>query len=650
MSKNGSQKRFQVSFEPHSKTVLVPKGTLLLDAAAIAGLTIDTPCGGQGRCGRCLVRVDEGQVNQPDSPHLSAEQLKEGWVLSCQSRVTGDVVLHVPPKKELDDIVVRSRASKAAVPLSCGLAFEPAVKRLLLELPPPSLKDNAADFDRLRRALYEKLGRNRINVSLPLIKNLAGTLRSFNWRVNATVHLPNGGDEGELIDLAPARTTGPLLGAAVDIGTTNVVAELVDLESGKVLGSVSSRNKQVLRGEDVISRIIYSQRPGGLEELQELAIETINAVLSELAQQQGRSTDEIQQLVVAGNTTMTHLFLGMPPLHIREEPYVPVASHPPVARAGELGVASNTLAPVYTMPSVAAYVGGDITAGVLSSCLFKTDKLTLFLDVGTNGEIVLGNSDWMITAACSAGPAFEGAGVQHGIRAISGAIQEVRINSNTLEPTIRVIDDVAPQGICGSGMISALSEMFISGVVDGAGHIDRSKVGKTTRIRLGGNGAEYVLASAKESAIGEDIVFSDVDLNNLVRTKAAIYAATSLMLKRVGIPASDIEEVLIGGAFGQHINVEQAIQIGLLPDLPWDRFQFLGNTSLAGAYNALVSRHAWALADEIADKLTYLELIADSGFMHEFTGALFLPHTRISDFPSVRALKLHSARRRIPKR
>lgn len=470
---------------------------------------------------------------------------------------------------------------------------------------------------------------------MPLLKNLAATLRSLDWQVSATVYLPNGKDKSELIDLAPGNIKAPLLGAAVDIGTTNVVANLVDLRNGKVLGSSSARNKQVLRGEDVISRIIYSQRPGGLEELQTLVVETVNAVLSELAQHQNRSTSEIQEVVAAGNTTMTHLFLGLPPQHIREEPYVPTASRMPVVRAGELGLAINPLAPVHTLPSVAAYVGGDITAGMLSSCLFKADKLTLFLDVGTNGEIVLGNSDWMITSACSAGPAFEGAGVRHGMRAISGAIQEVRINSNTLEPTIQVIGDVAPRGICGSGMISALAEMFLNGVVNRAGRIDRSKIGKHQRIRLGEYGAEYVLAWARESANGEDIVLTDVDINNLVRTKAAIYAAITLMLKRVGIPLSDIEEVLIGGAFGQHINVENAIQIGLLPDLPWDRFRFLGNTSLSGAYNALVSRQARALAHEVANKLTYLELIADNAFMEEFTAALFLPHTRVDDFPSV---------------
>ena len=639
MSKTSRQSKFQIAFEPCGQSASVPRGTLLLDAATQAGLTIDTPCGGQGRCGRCLVRVDGGKMSHPDSLHLTAEQLEQGWVISCQARVSGDAVVHVPPKEELEGMVVRMRSSKVAMPLACDFAFEPALQRVFLELPPPSLEDNAADLDRLQRALQHRL-RSRVSVGLPLLKSLAATLRSSGWQVSATVYLPGGSDEGELIDLAPGRTKAPLLGAAVDIGTTNVAAKLVDLRGGKVLGSASARNRQVLRGEDVISRIIYSQRPGGLEELQALAVDTVNEVLSELAQQQKRSTAEIQELVVAGNTTMAHLFLGLSPRHIREEPYVPTASHPPVVRAGELGLSINPLAPVRAIPGVAAYVGGDITAGVLSSCLFKTDRLTLFLDIGTNGEIVLGHSDWMITSACSAGPAFEGAGVRHGMRAISGAIHELRINSSTLEPTIGVIGDGAAQGICGSGMISALAEMFLSGVVSRGGRIDQSRVGTTRRIRLGEHGAEYVLVWAEESASGEDIVLTDVDIDNLVRTKAAIYAAVTLMLKRVGISLSDIEVVLIGGAFGQHIDVEQAIQIGLFPDLPWDRFQFLGNTSLAGAYNALVSRHARAVAHEIASKLTYLELIADNAFVDEFTAALFLPHTRTDDFPSLQALRL----------
>src|SRR4030042_1990039 len=346
-------------------------------------------------------------------------------------------------------------------------------------------------------------------------------------------------------------------------------------------------------------------------------------------------------MIVAGNTTMTHLFLGLPPRYIRSEPYVPTASHFPIVRAGELGLATNPEAPVYFLPAIAAYVGGDTVAGILSSCLFKTAKLTLCLDIGTNGEIVLGNSEWMTCCACSAGPAFEGAGVRYGMRAIRGAIEEVRINSQTLEPTITVIGKVKPLGICGSGLISALAEMFITGVIERSGRIDMEYVNshmKNSRVRFGAHGPEYVLAWSQESGVGDDIVLTEVDINNLLRTKAAIYAGISIMLRNVGIKSTDIEEVLIGGAFGQHINVEEAIQIGLLPDLPWERFKFLGNTSARGAYNVMLSQHAQMKGEEVSGKLTYLELIADSNFMDELTAALFLPHTNINNFPSVKTL------------
>jgi len=375
-------------------------------------------------------------------------------------------------------------------------------------------------------------------------------------------------------------------------------------------------------------------------------IGTINELLNELVEKHRIDNADVCEMVVAGNTTMTHLFLGLPPQYIRQEPYVPTANQFPVITARELGLAINPNAPVYCLPSIAAYVGGDISAGVLSSCLYQTDELTLFLDVGTNGELVLGNADWMATCACSAGPAFEGGGVRHGMRAIEGAIEDVRINSKTLEPTLQVMGDVAPHGICGSGMIAALAEMFLTGVIDRAGRINleyvNATMGRASRARVGEHGAEYVLVWAQDAGVQEDIVLTEVDINNLIRAKAAIYAGIAVMAKSLGIPLSDIKEVLIGGAFGRHINVEQAIQIGLLPDLPWDRFKYLGNTSARGAGMVLLSRHARSKAEEIAGRMTYLELIADNSFMNEFTAALFLPHTETDRFPSVEALMSQS--------
>jgi uncharacterized 2Fe-2S/4Fe-4S cluster protein (DUF4445 family) len=586
------------------------------------------------------VKVKEGEVTRRENPHLTPEQIKEGWVLSCVARVAGDLRVEVPPREERRRVV--SAASRAATEVYLDWPRYPAATRLFLELPPPSLEDSTTDLERLRMALERETGIESLSLDLLQIRRLPQALREAGWRVTAIVEREPSGRAGRLIDLRPGRVTGPLLGVAVDIGTTNVVVYLVDLNSGRLLDTGSALNKQTAYGEDVISRIIYSQRDGGLAQLQSLALETINEILEELCRRHNAPTSEIYDMVVAGNTTMIHLFLGLSPKYLREEPYVPVANFPPAVRAGELGVATHPNASVHCLPGVAAYVGSDITAGVLGSGLYKTDKLTLFLDVGTNGEIVLGNSEWLMTDACSAGPAFEGAGIACGMRAIPGAIEDVSISSQSLEPTIQVIDDLPPQGICGSGLISCLAEMLITGVVSKSGRINfdyvNKTMGKRSRVRRGEHGTEYVLVWAKESGTGQDIVLTEVDINNLIRAKGAIYAGIVVMLKSLGIAVGDIEEVLIGGAFGQHINVEEAILIGLLPDLPWERFRYLGNTSALGAYNALLSLQARVKAQEVARRMTYLELVADNRFMDEFTAALFLPHTQGDHFPSVRAL------------
>jgi len=635
----GKVGNFTVTFQPSGKSAVVPQGSTLLDASARAGIFIETPCGGQGRCGRCLVKLDSGQLSHRENPHLAPPQIEQGWVLACTAQPLSDVAVTNPVRREREKVALETAASRSAAPVRCDWPLYPAVRQYFIDVPPPSLENNATDLDRLQRALTKKHGLGELQVGLPLLKNLAQALRQANWQATAVIENRQG--QARLIDLRPGQQRGPLLGLAVDIGTTNVVAYLADLRTGRLIGQAATRNKQGTRGEDIISRIIYSERGSGLEELRQMVVDTINGLLQELAQQYHFAPGEMEEMVVAGNTTMTQLFLGLPPRYIRSEPYVPTASHFPLIRAGELGLGINPEAPVYCLPAVAAYVGGDTVAGVLSSCLFKTDKLTLFLDIGTNGEIVLGNADWMTCCACSAGPAFEGAGVRCGMRAIRGAIEEVKINSQTLEPTITVIGKVRPLGICGSGLISALAEMFITGVIERSGRIDmehaRSRM-KTTRVRQGEHGPEYVLAWAKDSGSGEDIVLTEVDINNLLRTKAAIYAGISVMLRNVGIKSKDIEEVLIGGAFGQHLNVEEAIQIGLLPDLPWDRFKFLGNTSAWGAYSVLLSQHAQVQGEEVAGKLTYLELVADSSFMDELTAALFLPHTNLDNFPSVKAL------------
>jgi uncharacterized 2Fe-2S/4Fe-4S cluster protein (DUF4445 family) len=365
-------------------------------------------------------------------------------------------------------------------------------------------------------------------------------------------------------------------------------------------------------------------------------METLNRLLEQAAQERGISTDEIYKAVVAGNSTMIHLFSAIPPEFIRRMPFITVVNQVPVFPARDVGLGINPEATVDCLPGVASYVGADITSGVVSSNMCDTGELTLFVDIGTNGEMVLGDCTWLIACACSAGPAFEGAGVAHGMRATAGAIEEVWVNPETYEATYRVIYDEKPKGVCGSGLISLLAEMFVAGVIDKSGNLSLNR--PTKRVREGEHGPEYVVAWADETATGEDIVVTTVDIDNLMRAKAAIYAGFSILARSVGLSLSEVGQVLIGGAFGQYINVERAIQIGMLPDMDYDRFQFLGNTSVRGAYMALLSRGVRRRVSEVGKMMTYLELSADNTFFDEFNAALFLPHTDETQFPSVAAL------------
>jgi uncharacterized 2Fe-2S/4Fe-4S cluster protein (DUF4445 family) len=520
----------------------------------------------------------------------------------------------------------------------CDHARAPWVEKYALHIPPPSLSDNTNDFDRLARELARQYGIRGLTANLPVMRKLAQALRQANWQVTAVVERgtwDNPEGRPRLLDLVPGDATAQTLGVAIDIGTTTNVVYLADLRSGQLVDHASAYNAQIACGEDIISRIIYARRKGGLAHLQKLVLQTLNGLLEEILARQGRRPEEIYLATVAGNPTMIHLFLGLDPQAIRLEPYIPTVNHPLPVRAGELGLHIHPEATVDCLPGVGAYVGGDITAGVLRARLAEGDVVSLFIDVGTNGEIVLGNADWLISCACSAGPAFEGAGVACGMRAAEGAIEEVWIAPQTAEPTYRTIGNAPPRGICGSGMISLLGEMFITGVMDKSGHLNRNLA--TPRIRPGESGAEYVVAWAKETATqARDIVLTEADIQNLLRAKGAIYAGMSVLAQSVGLRLEDVERFYIGGAFGKYIDLEKAIQIGLLPDRPWECFEYLGNTSVQGAYLSLLCRDHRARVTEIANKMTYLELSADNTFMEAFTSALFLPHTDLDAFPSVK--------------
>lgn len=624
--------KHKVTFLPDGLTVEVPTGALITEAARLKGLGLAQPCGGQGRCGRCAVVIEQGQARRRSTIRLSPDDLAAGHALACQTVIEGDVQIRLLEPERIERRLVTDKAArKVELPFPYDPALDQSIRVLRLELSPPTLQDNVDDLTRLQRGLAAR-GFENVDIPLPILRRLAEALRQAEWLPWIALDVPAQSNvPARMVDLAPEPIRP--IGLALDIGTTTMTAYLVDLASGEVMASSAEYNGQIAFGEDVISRIVYAGRDGGLDDLGQAARSTLTTLLERLRSRTAVPPERIHKVTVAGNTTMIHLFLGLPPARIRLAPYIPTANRPPTYWAADLALPLNPAATVDCLQGVASYVGADITAGVLACGLAEAEGLTLFIDVGTNGEIVLGTRDWMVTCACSAGPAFEGAGVVNGMRATAGAIEEVWVSSQTYEPTYRVIGDGPPRGLCGSGLISLLAELFVTGVIDRAGNIKINL--DTPRVRQGDHGPEYVVAWADQTQTGRDIVLSKVDVDNLLRAKAAIYAGFTVLANSVGVRLADVQQVLVGGSFGKYINVEKAIQIGLLPDLPWDRFHFLGNTAVMGAYMALLSRNAKQRLEQIARMMTYIELSADNAFYEAFTAALFLPHTEIARFPSV---------------
>lgn len=610
------------------KTVSVSEGDDLYHALKGQGVYLVASCGGKGACGKCKVRIVEGRSESVSHGKLGPKEREEGFVLACQTYLKGDILIEIPKESMLavgDKIAISKSRDLFELFESFNVAVSPAVKHLCLDVPPPTIHDNISDIERLKRALEER-GIKGMRFSHGFVSSMAKALREAGWKI-----ILGYTEDSGAVFISNGNNYKDKYGLAVDIGTTTVVVYLVDLADGRLIDVGSTYNSQIRYGDDVITRIIHATEGGGLSELRDAVIGDINDILTPLVERHSIEREDIASVVVAGNTTMSQLFWGLDPAPIREEPYIPTVNFFPKWRAGTAKIAVNSQAPVYTVPCIASYVGGDIVAGVLASKMHRNPEVALFMDIGTNGEIAVGNNEWLMTAACSAGPCFEGSGIRHGMRATEGAIEKVRIDPKTYEPELGVIGDAKPVGICGSGMIDAISEMFLAGVIDQKGKLVRHR--KTDRIREGEDGFEFVF-----SREGRDVALTEADLENIIRAKAAIYAGVSLLLKEVGFGLDAVERVYIAGGFGNYLNVERAIILGMLPDLPRDKFTFLGNTSITGAYLCLLSESLRREAEEIASKMTYMELSVSRGFMDEYLSALFLPHTDIGLFPTVAGL------------
>ncbi len=511
------------------------------------------------------------------------------------------------------------------------LQDRPLVESVIVDLPPPSLKDNTADLDRLGRALVQS-GYAPLRFRPSGMGPLARRVRDLNYRLKAVVGFSR--DFWEVLDILPDPCDAPLLGISVDLGTTSIVVRVMDLAGRRAVCEKSVQNPQIAYGEDILSRILFARRADGLETLRSLAVNACRDAISGALEEQGFSFRNVYALACAGNTTMTHLFLGLDPSNICREPYIPAANTFPVDRAEAFGLdfLPNSLA--YIFPNVGSYVGGDIVSGIVAAGLNRSAGPGMLVDVGTNAEVVLGNSEWLLACAGAAGPALEGGVVERGMQAAAGAIDWVRIDPRTFEASFRVIGGARPCGICGSGLIDLVAEMFAAGILNVQGKIVPGT--QCDRIRQSADGRAYVVATSSQSADGREILISEIDIGIFLKSKAAMYTILSVISSKVGLKFKDIERIYIAGNFGNRIDPEMAVRIGMIPDLPAEVYCGIGNSSLLGASMALLDRTLLVEVEKVRSMITYVELNVNVELMNQFRGALFLPHTNRRLFPSVR--------------
>ena len=635
---------YQVTFRfennaPEVVVTAAPDSTLL-DVARSANVAIDAPCSGNGSCGKCRVKLLEGTVDGPKTGHITEEEYAEGWRLSCASKVASDVVILVPDiasayqsrmktadlssPQELEIFRALEEKVRAA-----GIPFENTFVQVELTMDEPTLDDTMPDTERLIWALQAQ-GYETVRLRYPAIRKLAHTLREGNFHVFAAGLV----EDNVLTVLDVTADEQPMYGCAIDIGTTTVTGVLLDLKTGEIKAKASSGNGQIRYGADVINRIVEQQKPGGIARLQDAIVkETLLPLIAVMCKSAGTTAGRILRMSIASNTTMNHLLLGVDANPVRMEPYIPTFFRWEDLQAQELKLPANAAAQVRLAPNIGSYVGGDITAGAFTTGLWDQDEFSLFIDLGTNGELVFGNRDFMMSCACSAGPAFEGGDISCGMRATDGAIEAVTIDKDTMTPTLRIVGDAGqkPVGLCGSGIIDVIAELYRTSIISAKGQFVR----EGARVAHDAHGmGRYILASADESETGREIAITEVDIESFIRAKAAIFSAIHTMLASLDMDVSVLEHVYVAGGIGSGINMENAVRIGMLPDIDRSLFEYVGNSSLAGAYAMTLSDAADEKIHELAQGMTYLELSTHPGYMDEFVAACFLPHTDAGLFPS----------------
>jgi uncharacterized 2Fe-2S/4Fe-4S cluster protein (DUF4445 family) len=635
--KESKKKKCTVLFEPSGLATEVQVGTVLLEAAHKAGIYLSSICGGDGYCGKCKIIIDQGQSQSRPTTLLTPDEIRENVVLACQTKVLSDMTVTVPKSHALQasQILMDSdahRFSELAGEVRAGVfEFDPLVCKLCVEMSAPTVHDHTADHERLYVAIREQIDAPIMQTGFRILQRLSKTLCEANYKVAVTTGRRGG--TTEVIEVEPGGRCKTNFAVAVDLGTTTVVAHLLNLTNATTIDTEATYNSQINFGEDYIRRIIYAEENNAFDEMQNRIVHDVNNLIVTLASRQRIDLQDITAIVCAGNTAMVHFLLNLDPRRIRKEPYIASVNFVPPIRAAEAGIQINKRGLLYCLPSVAAYVGSDIVAGVLTTRIYTKKGTCLFIDIGTNGEVVLGNRDWLVCASSSAGPAFEGSGVRHGMRAGAGAIEKLTVlGDGSIE--FKTIGETRPAGICGSGLLDTLAELFTNGIIDRTG---RFNANGDTRLTEGDEGLQFQLVPPANDH--QEIVITQADINNLVRSKAGVFAAIRVLMESTQTKLEDLEAIYLAGGFGNFLNVRQAVTIGMLPDVPLEKIQFVGNTSIAGAKTVLLSRKALATTEKVAKSMTYFDLMSHPGYMDEFIRANFLPHTDLSLFPSVASVK-----------
>jgi uncharacterized 2Fe-2S/4Fe-4S cluster protein (DUF4445 family) len=618
-----------ITFFPQNMTIIVEKGTTLLEAVSKAHITINNLCGGDGICGRCKMIVREGEVSGGITEKLTRDEIKRGFVLACMTNVKSDLVVEIPEetlakeKKKADKEADRFRDFEQTR-LSEEFMPSPLTVKLYIELEKPSLANNTADHERLGEAICKKLEVFcSMQMGLKIMKRLPEILRKNDFRVTVTLGMRK--NVGEIMNVEGGNTADSNYMVIVDMGTTTIVAHLVDANTLKTIDAKAIFNSQGIYGREVTRRMISAEKRGD-EELQKLLVLDINRLINALTEDKNVSLKDITAIVCAGNTAMGHFLLGLPTYNIRRNPYVATSVEPPPLRAAEVGIQINPRGLLYSLPGISAWVGSDITAGILATGMYERDQISLLVDIGTNGEIVIGNKEWLVAVSASAGPALEGASVACGMRAESGAIERVYIENGDIKYS--TIGGKQPKGICGSGIIDAIAMLLQKRYINRSGNFILNSSEFITTIK----GVQSYILSSKNGNQGKGIFITESDIENVITAKAAIYGAMKILLKRLDLDISDISTFFIAGAFGNYINIENAIAIGLLPDIERKKFAFVGNTSIRGAKMVAFYQEAFQKITSIRRATTYYDLMGAHDYVEEFQKALFLPHTDIEEF------------------